>query len=274
MDNTWLGSLALQFAHDGTRTYLAKKEHQGPLVIQKTLHPEGPELCHGIIIHPPGGVAGGDHLLLQVELAENARTLLTTPGAGKWYKANEKTASQIVKITLKQAAQLEWFPQENILFDGAHVHFTTNVTLEADARYAGWDIVCFGRIASGEKWTKGEFRQNTEIRRQGKLLWKDTALLTPDSRVMQSLSGLRGGPVCANFIVAAPSIPIEILEKCRAIDVPPPSLCGVTALPDIFSARYIGNSTQEARHYFEKLWEVLRPWYGQKDMVRPRIWNT
>jgi urease accessory protein len=79
----WEARLDLDFSFSKGRSYLAKKCHVGPLVLQKTLHPEGETVCHGVVIHPPGGVAGGDELTLNVRLAANAKALLTTPGAGK-----------------------------------------------------------------------------------------------------------------------------------------------------------------------------------------------
>jgi len=270
----WIGSLDLVFEHDGQRTFLAKKEHYGPLVIQKTLHPEGPNICHGIVLHPPGGVAGGDTLTLTVHLNDDAKVLLTTPGAGKWYKANKKIASQLIVLDLEMAAQLEWFPQENILFNGAHVNFNNKIKLASDSKFATWDIVCFGRQASGEKWTLGEFRQGFEISRNGLLIWKESSLFKPSSPVMKSLMGLRGCEVMGNLIVAAGEIPKEILDECRKLEVSEESFCAVTALPEVFSARYLGSSSQEARQYFEMLWSILRPWYGNQKSVRPRIWNT
>lgn len=272
--NGWLGALKLDFAGQDERSYLAKRQHQGPLVIQKTLHPEGSDICHGIIVHPPGGVAGGDRLLLDVSLADKANVLLTTPGAGKWYKANQQTASQHINIVIAQNSCMEWLPQENILFDGARVNFSTAITLDSGAAYAGWDVVCLGRQARGESWQEGALRQVLSIRRNGKLIWNERTYLTPQSCIMQSLMGLRGNVVSGGLVVAAGSVPASIVDACKDVAVSKDAQCGVTALPEIFSARYIGLSSQEARQYFERLWMLLRPWYGQREANRPRIWNT
>ena len=289
----WVAHLALRFAHHlvahqqdaqqedtslASRSFLAFKQHRGPLVLQKSLHPEGPSVCHGVVVHPPGGVAGGDALTLEATLEPQAHALLTTPGAGKWYKANGQQASQHLAFTLATDACLEWFPQENILFDGAQVDFSARIDLEEGARYAGWDIVCFGRQAQQERWQTGHMHQNLAIYRQGRLLWKELGRLTPQHPLMKSIVGLGGNVVNASFVVVAGKMPPAILEACRAV-VPELALdlqasYAVTALPEVFSARYVGQSAQSARQYFEQLWQVLRPWYAGRAMVRPRIWNT
>jgi urease accessory protein len=274
----WQAHLALEFSKNADRSFLAKRQHTGPLVIQKTLHPEGEQVCHGIIVHPPGGVAGGDELTLDVRLNDNSHALLTTPGAGKWYKANGQQASQYLQFDLQHSACLEWLPQENILFDGAQVKFSAEVNLAADAKYVGWEILCFGRQAQQERWQTGSLHQGLSIRRNQALIWNERTCLKPDHSLIESIVGLHGNAVSASFIIAAGAVPASVLAACRAIQ---PKLTldlqakyGMTALPEIFAARYIGQSAQCARQYFEALWQILRPWYAGREVTRPRIWNT
>ncbi len=270
----WLGSIELDFDHDNERTFLTEKHHRGPLVVQKTLYPEGKAVCHGIILHPPGGVAGGDRLLIEARLRPKAHTLLTTPGAGKWYKANQLRATQIVTFDIANDACMEWFPQENILFNGSQVELKTDIHLGTGSVYAGWDILCLGRQAKGETWEEGALWQSLKIRRLGKLIWNEQACLNPGSRLMQSKTGLRGNAVSGSFVIAGDKVPSDILESCRAVEAGDDARYGLTAMNNIVAARYIGQSSQQARCYFETLWEILRPWYGQRASRRPRIWNT
>ncbi|MFL9610544.1 urease accessory protein UreD [Methylobacillus sp. Pita2] len=273
-DKRWQALLALDFAARAGRTTLVGKRHQGPLMVQKMLYPEGDEVCHGIIIHPPGGVAGGDQLQLVATLGALAKALLTTPGAGKWYKANQLSASQEIRFQLAANSCLEWLPQENILFDGSDVRFSSEIDLAEGAVFCGWDIMCFGRQARSEQWDEGELRQVMQVRREGRLIWNERLFAQPQSLVMRSGIGLKGMPVNGSLVVAAGAVPVDIVEACRAIEARGDAHYGVTALPEIFSARYIGRSSEAAREYFERLWQVLRPWYAAHPAVRPRIWNT
>ena len=65
--SSWKASLALGFSFENQKTTLSRKVHDGPLVVQKPLYPEGGEVCHAIVVHPPGGIAGGDELTLDVQ---------------------------------------------------------------------------------------------------------------------------------------------------------------------------------------------------------------
>src|SRR6186997_1982361 len=115
----WRAELALGYERRGPRTVLATRRHDGPLVVQKALYPEGDAVCHGIIVHPPAGIAGGDELDLQARVGAGAQALLTTPGATKWYRSAGALASSHIRWTVDADAALEWLPQETIVFSGA-----------------------------------------------------------------------------------------------------------------------------------------------------------
>lgn len=277
----WQAQLNLRFAKRASnnsvvsgRTVLVEREHSGPLVVQKPLYPEGDSICHAVIVHPPGGIAGGDQLRLHANLEAGAHALLTTPGAGKWYKANGREAAQHLQFTLGARATLEWLPQETILFDSAQVRMSTRVELAADAKFAGWEILCFGRRAAGEVFAAGSLRQRVQIWRGEEVLWNEAANLQAGSRAMLSPVGMNGRSISATFLVAAGAVPTQVLAACRAITPRDGNAFGVTALPEILAARFLGDKAEHAREYFEKLWQVLRPWYANTEMQRPRIWST
>lgn len=272
--SAWEAELHLGFARRDGRSILKHRHHRGPLVIQKVLYPENDSVCHAIILHPPGGLAGGDKLQISITAEAEAHALLTTPGAGKWYKANGASASQHLNINVADGAIVEWLPQESIVYDAAEAEWRSRVDLAATAHYAGWEIVCLGRMARGEKFCQGQLKQHLEIYRSGRLIWGEHVNLRGNDRLLTSAAGLRSYPVYATFVVAAGAIPAELLQQCRDVAAPENGSGCVTALPELFVGRYIGNSTQSARLYFEALWQQLRPWYAQTPAQRPRIWNT
>src|SRR5262245_11582405 len=111
---SWRAELALSFEHRAGRTVLAARRHTGPLVVQKPLYPEGAGVCHAIVVHPPAGIAGGDELEISADAAPRAHALLTTPGAGRWYRSAGPWARQALAFEVGDGACVEWLPQETI----------------------------------------------------------------------------------------------------------------------------------------------------------------
>ena len=274
VDTGWEARLALEYALRGARTTLSRREHSGPLVVQKTLYPEGDAVCHGIIVHPPGGIAGGDSLALDVRLGKGSATLLTTPGAGKWYKSVGPASSLTQRFEIAHGAVLEWLPQPAIVFDQARAVVKTSIHLEDEALYIGWDITCMGRTASGESFNSGELRQRTEVRQNSRLLWLEQARLAGDDPMLASAAGLAACTVSATLIAAGRDIPKQLLARCRDTAFCMHEQAGITVLPRVLLARYLGHSTEAAMQYFAALWSLLRPALAGRIAVPPRIWAT
>jgi urease accessory protein len=268
---TWKANLDLGFSFADGRTTLSDKRHDGPLVVQKPLYPEGHDLCHAIIVHPPGGIAGGDELELNLRVGKGAAALITTPGATKWYRTAGPWARQGVALRVEGA--LEWLPQETIVFDGALARTRYDIDLAADASLIGWDIVCLGRTGSGERYARGSYRSAIEVRRQGRLLWLERGRVDGGGALLDSPAGLDGKPVYGTLFAAVPALDRGILESLREKN-PEDGKGAVTLLPGILLARYLGNSSEAARGYFLALWRILRPAFTGREAIEPRIWRT
>ena len=268
--SAWLASLRLRFADDGGTTRLIERAHCGPLRVQKPLYPEGTRICHAIMIHPPGGVVGGDRLAIDVDAGPASHAFLTSPGAAKWYRANGKLSMQDVRIAAGAGAAVEWMPQETIFYNDARVHMTHEVELAQDARYIGAEILCFGRSASGERFDSGAVTQRTQIRRGGRLLWWEQGALHGGGAAMHSVMGLNGATVCATLIGVGMPLPAQLLEAIRALD---PALA-VSQVKSVFVARMLCADSELARRVVAKAWQLLRPHLLGCAAPIPRIWNT
>lgn len=270
----WKAELTLLYRHIGERTVLVERRHEGPLVVQKPLYPEGSGVCHSILVHAPGGIAGGDALTVNLALEPGARALITTPSATKWYKADGRLARQAGHFQVAAGAVLEWLPLEAIIFNEADAAIEAEVALEDGAGFAGWEITCLGRRASGEAFRQGSLRQSLEISRNGRLIWNDRIALVGGDRLLTSATGLGGRHVTGSMAVAGPgNLSSDLLEICRALS-PAEGEGGITAMPDIVSVRYLGGSAEHAKNYFEAIRQVLRPWYAALQAYRPRIWDS
>ncbi len=270
----WLGRLQLGFEQDDGRTLLRHRVHQGPLRVQKLLYPEHPDTAQVILLHPPGGVVHGDRLEYELQLGAGARVQFTTPGANKFYGGGSRTATSNVHLHIAARAGAEWFPQETILFDGALARTSLAVEIETGGRFGGWEIICFGRAAAGERFDRGHWQQKLSISVDGRPLWFEQASLRGGDPRFDAPAGLDGHAVCGTFVIAGHgdmTLPMEALREQAA---EPPAQYGICALPEVFVARYLGDSAEDARRYFSALWTVLRPGLCGRAFVPPRIWRT
>jgi urease accessory protein len=246
IETSWRARLALEFALQGNKTVLARRGSDGPLVVQKPLYPDGPERCHAIVVHPPGGIAGGDELHLSAKSEGHA--LLTTPGAAKWYRSAGSWARQTLQFEVE--GSLEWLPRETIVFDGALAQLETTVQLAPQGTYVGWEIVCLGRFK------RGRVKTDTRIMQGHRMLFVEKGEIEGGGRLMRSPAGLGGRSVFGTLIAtSSEKISMEGLA--------------ITRLPGLLIARYLGDSSEEALQAFTRLWKLLRP-----SAVEPRIWST
>ena len=269
---TWHAHLSLDYRHAGGRTVVARR-HDGPLQVQKALYPEGAALCHTLLIHPPGGIAGGDALAIDATVAPAAQALITTPGAAKWYKANGRRASQRVQLTI--AGALEWLPQEAIVFDAADADARIDIDLADDAAATlGWDIVALGRAAAGETFTSGCFAQTIRLHDGGRLQWVERTRIAGGDELLDSPIGLAGRSVFGCLWAAGPRWRDADLEALRA-QLPAAAAPVTRVAPRLLLARVLAHSTPAARQALTAVWRVLRPLvFGGRAAQPPRIWAT
>jgi urease accessory protein len=266
----WRAELRLGFERRGQRTLLAERRRRGPLAVQRPFYPEG-GLCHVYLLHPPGGVVGGDTLDIDVGLGPGSEALVTTPGAGKFYRSAGGVAVQAQSLTVGEGASLEWLPQENILFAGARVVLDTRVRLAAGARLALSEIHCLGRPAIGEVFAEGFLDNRLSVSRGGEPLLEERLRIDAGNRARRSLSAERA--VLGTLLFSGASA--RHLDECRSLPGRDDrDLVGATLLDDLLVVRYLGDSTARARALFTSAWRLLRPAVLGLQPVAPRIWST
>jgi len=269
---SWRAELSLTYNKSHGRSVIAKREHVGPLVVQKPFYPEGDEVCHTYILHPPGGVVGGDQLTVNIDVQADAHALLTTPASTKFYRCDDRHARQNQNLIVADNGILEWLPQDTILFDQAKVKTTTRVELAPQARFIGWEILCLGRPASNELYDNGYCRQAFEIWRAGKPELVERSSLVGGSELLNAKWGMAGYSVMGLMVlVGANKVMLDLARQVESVNN---GLASVTLIDDILVCRCLAIQGMEAREYFTRVWAALRlEWIG-RTAEPPRIWNT
>ena len=269
--NGWIAELELRFSKSKSKTFLSTRKHIGPLTIQRPFYPEG-DLCHLYLLHPPGGIVGGDQLSIEVNTDSNSSSLLTTPGATKVYRTSDHKHSTINQnFIVAEDSSFEWLPMETIVFPGANSQFSSKLLLSGNARVAAWEVYCLGRPAINESFDFGSLNFSLELWRDGMPILLDKLMI--DKTELESVVGLRGFPVFGTFIISKTNK--KVLETVRTMMIETDScVTGVTQIEDIIIVRSLAKKTYLVQDLFKKIWQTVRPLVFNREATIPRIWAT
>lgn len=280
VENGWQASLELCFATthsqagDGAnaRTIMQRNYHHGPLRVQRPFYPEN-NLAHIYILHPPGGVVGGDQLQIKLDVCQDAQVLSTTPGSGKFYLSAGHWAKLDQHLQIRAGASLEWLPQENILFAGARLHATTKIEVEDDGIFIGWDITCLGRPTSNERFQHGAFFSRLEFYHNQQLLLVENQRVL-DEQMLDAAAGLRGQPLQATLLAfPCDEQHLECVRE-QLISIDTSESIGATLIDGLLILRALGNNNERLKKNLISVWQVLRPLLLDRSALQPRIWAT
>ena len=287
----WHGAAELEFtARQGSTVEPPVTVHQGwatsPLKLQRA-YPQASGRCELPLLHTAGCLVGGDQLTLRAHLAPASQALLTSVAAQKVYGTvgrsrlvpQGKWARQSLHFSLEAGSDLEWLPQELVLFAGGLLEQIVTVELAPGASWLGMDVVRLGRSAAGETLGQGCWRSRLQVCRRGPegRRWELVDPLEISGASLAAEHGMAGQPVLGSLVWAAPQ-PLgaaalaQLLADCRSDrqGLEGDLACG--ALDQGLIARYRGPSSQAARFWFTRVWARIRAARGLSAPELPRVW--
>lgn len=276
----WHARLGLDFVSQGGRTRMRRQWSEGPLYVQKPFYPER-DVCHVCLLHPPGGVAGGDQLEVELSVGAGANALVTTPAASKFYRCRSADAVLRHSFHVQTGGVLEWLPQETIFFGGCRARLRACIRLEVGATYVGMELSCLGRPASGDAFTHGSVDMGvTLIRVDGDverpLLIERNDWQAGDA-ILREPWGLGGRLVFGSLF--AVSVDEDVFEWLRsrhgsATRHDAGQIHAMTRVDDVLIARVLANEAETARKWLRSVWADVRPLVTGRSPCPPRIWQT
>ncbi len=286
--NAWLASLSLEFSLTQNGSQLTRTKRNGPLSVQKAFYPEGRDCAHIYLLHPPAGIVSGDELRIHIQVNEQAHSLVTTPGANRFYRAREDLSIgdskqvQHCELLIANQARCENFPLETIVYEGADGFNTVDVTLKSDSVYLGWDITCLGLPSSNQLFKQGSYTQLNRVYCEDTLIYHDRITIKPDNNIHQHKAGLNDQNVFATFMAYAPSDTINdtknkaLIAQLRdcTIEQSAEHKVSISQIRQLLVIRYLGQHAEECKALFVQLWQILRPVYLNKEAIIPRVWHT
>jgi urease accessory protein len=272
--SSWPARLSLEFAGAEGTTRLVHREHEGPLRVQRPFYPEGNGTSHVYLLHPPGGVVGGDHLEIRVSTRDQARAVVTNPAATKLYRSDGRVAKMRQSLSVASGSLLEWLPQETIVFDGANAELKTKVHLDGTSQFLGWDVLCLGRPAAKEKFVSGQLIQSLEVWRDALPLYLERAEFGEGAALGSADWGLAGAPVLGTMWVATDNLGVlELGRQCIGAATLIGARAAATELDGVTVIRYVGPSVRDCWALFVAVWAAVRPLLSGTSASVPRIWN-
>ena len=270
----WQACQNLGFALKGHKTVLAENAHVGPLMVQKPFYPEDASCCHIYLIHPPGGIVGGDELTINVNLDTHSHALITTPAANKFYRSDGRLAVQNQIFNVSEHATLEWLPQETVYFNDAFSQSKTKIILNETSKLFAWEVQCLGLPAQKELFNSGSCLQHFEVwQKQQPLLLESNRFIGSDSQ-LSSPWGMNKQTSVGTFALTDRETRIDRSQVLGLLKNFPDTVSACTHVNGLFIIRALALYAEPIKDLFIKLWEVLRPILLECQPCPPRIWQT
>ncbi|MCZ4317315.1 urease accessory protein UreD [Comamonadaceae bacterium G21597-S1] len=274
----WHAQLDIDYSSTASRT-VARHRHQGPLRVLQSLYPEGEAICHNVLVHPPGGIVGGDTLELAISAAAGSHGLVTTPGATRFYRSQGEWARQHTRIRMDAGSRLEWLPQEAICYDGCLAENRLQMQLAPGAELIGWDVTALGLPAAGQPLRTGRLLQHIELAGH----WLERGRVdADDTRLLHGPLGL-AGHACMATIFFCGGEPLrrdraqQLLDGARAVidSHALASRAGASSPNDhVVLVRVLAPLVEPAMALLRQVRVAWREHAWQLTAQAPRIWST
>lgn len=280
----WRARLNLEFRSLGERTVLVGRRHSGPLRVQKPFYPEA-EVCHVYVLHPPGGVVGGDELHTEVLVGSGA-ALLTTPAATKVYRSARHHSVIEQRLQVRAGGSLEWLPQGTLLFGGSRLRQRSVIELSSEAGFCAWEINALGRPHSGDHYATGECEQAVDIRIDGTPVLIERQTWRARDAVMSAPWGLQGKtaigsmyayPADADTLARAREV-IATISAAAVVDAAVVDAAVIdaaaTLVDGVLVVRALADDAVGLQQLMAAVWSSVRPLVIGRPACPPRIWAT
>ena len=213
-----VGLLRLKFEEnsDKNKTVITDQYSQVPLYTQKALYYDEnlPNMAHLFIMSPSGGILQGDRYRMDISLANNAVSHITTQGATRIYKMNSNYATQLININVGKDCYLEFIPDQIIPFRNSRYYQKVSLNVDPSATLIYSEIIVPGRVAMGELFSYDlcylkTIGQNTEKN----IKFIDNCMLKPKNQNMNTLGMFGNHTVLASVYILTKNENVLILNK-------------------------------------------------------------
>lgn len=233
-------------------------------------HAEPGDLFTAALVTTSGGLAGGDRLVVDVELGSGARAVVASQAAEKVYRSTGDDTKFDVALKIERDAWLEWLPQETILFDGARLRRRLRVEIVSGGRWLACNSFVLGRRARGEVFTHGLFHDRWDVFVDGRLVWAD-AFRLDDPKIVDHPAGLAGAAAVGTVVYVGPEAEAATALMREAAETLPKA--GATKIGGLALLRILEADPALLRKTLAQVIGRLRSEIAGLPALVPRLWQ-
>ncbi|MFI9599432.1 urease accessory protein UreD [Streptomyces sp. NPDC052043] len=260
-----VGVLDVHLADDDGITRIRRRHASGPLCLLHPLYidPGRPDMAFLYTIQLGGGLLQGDRYRVTLDCGPRTAVHLTSQAATKVYRMEQNYAAQVVEITAREGALVEYLPDPVIPFRGSRFYQRIRAGVAESATLILGEVLLPGRVARGEKHAYDLFHSDVEVSRPDKtLVFADRTSLAPPLATPRSPGRLGAGGVLATLFIVTSKLPPAVLADhlWELLGDETSVRGGVSELPNGagVSVRLLGERSMDVQDAFRHAWDRAR----------------
>lgn len=251
--------------------YIAKQYYKLPLQVMTPFYQDDDGTVFVYLLNPSGGILEYDNLLVDVEVKDGAKAVVTTPSANKVYKRkSDGTARQINSFKVGSGSVLEFCPDEIIPYKDSSYSQLNEFYLEKNSKLITWDILSAGRIARGESFQFARYQSLTKIYVDNVPILIDNIDVKPDEINVVNMQAMDGFQFLATIYVYAENCSEELTQEIRNHSKGDMFIGASMISSNLISVKMMSSHAYEIIDEVNKIWGVIRKGILGKDGVRIR----
>jgi urease accessory protein len=223
-----------------------------------------------------GGLVGGDHLGLDVDVGPGAAAMLSTQASTKVYRSPTGASTRLA-ARVGEGALLVSLPDPVACFAGSTYRQVQTFDLDPSAGLVALDWMASGRRGSGERWAFDGYTSTTRLHVDGRLALHDVVRLERadgdlsaragrfDVLATAVIAGSRVATDATRLLAAVAAMPIQ---RRAAVVVSAAPLPGLSLAPPGCIVRLAGAHVEDVRHVLRTLLDFVPGHLGDDPWAR------
>jgi urease accessory protein len=223
-----------------------------------------------------GGLVGGDHLGVEIDVDAGAVAFLSTQASTKVYRSAAGASTRLA-ARVAGGGLLVSLPEPVVCFASSSYRQTQTFAIEASAGLVALDWMTSGRRGSGERWAFDAYASTTSLRIGGRLALHDAVRLSATDGDLASRAGrvdvlavvvVAGERLTAEAARVVATVSATPVERRAAVVLSAAPLPGLALAPPGCVVRIAGEHVEDVRGVLRRLLDFVPGLLGDDPWAR------